>query len=155
MIPGICHTLFRKEYLKISIVYIDCNDYNTAINSLEVLYPFFSKGCILAVDENTLGGETKALEEFCNKNNLDFVNIPDQFIDVAGDVGIHFCLAEFDPDGNPSTGITRTQTDEVSFSMSDDKMKMTIEGGIDPWDTERYLNIWVCNLNGSLLDIDS
>ena len=63
---------FRKEYLKISIVYIDCNDYNTAINSLEVLYPFFSKGCILAVDENTLGGETKALEEFCNKNNLDF-----------------------------------------------------------------------------------
>ena len=26
---------FRKEYLKISIVYIDCNDYNTAINSLE------------------------------------------------------------------------------------------------------------------------
>ena len=65
---------FRKEYLKISIVYIDCNDYNTAINSLEVLYPFFSKGCILAVDENTLGGETKALEEFCNKNNLDFKN---------------------------------------------------------------------------------
>ena len=63
---------FRKEYLKISIVYIDCNDYNTAINSLDVLYPFFSKGCIIAVDENTLGGETKALEEFCNKNNLDF-----------------------------------------------------------------------------------
>ena len=30
-------------------------------------------------------------------------------------------------------------------------MKMTIEGGVDPWDTERYLNIWVCNLNGSLL----
>ena len=40
--------------------------------SLNSLYPFFSKGCILAVDENTLGGETKALEEFCNKNNLDF-----------------------------------------------------------------------------------
>ena len=34
---------FRKEYLKISIVYIDCNDYNTAISSLEVLYPFFQR----------------------------------------------------------------------------------------------------------------
>ena len=65
---------FRKEYLKISIVYIDCNDYNTAINSLEVLQPYFSKGCILAVDENTIGGETKALEEFCNKKNLNFKN---------------------------------------------------------------------------------
>ena len=65
---------FRKEYLKVSIVYIDCNDYNTAINSLEALYPYFSKGCILAVDENTIGGETKALEEFCNKKNLSFKN---------------------------------------------------------------------------------
>jgi len=65
---------FRKEYLKISIVYIDCNDYKTALESLEILHPYFSKGCILAVDENTIGGETKALEEFCNKNNLSFKN---------------------------------------------------------------------------------
>ena len=64
----------KKEHLKISIVYIDCNDYKTAINSLEVLYPFFSKGCILAVDENTFCGETKALEEFCNKKHLNFKN---------------------------------------------------------------------------------
>tara|TARA_B100000700_G_C14823290_1_gene751035 strand:- start:185 stop:856 length:672 start_codon:yes stop_codon:yes gene_type:complete len=65
---------FRKEYLKISIVYIDCNDYKTALDSLEILFPYFSKGCILAVDENTIGGETKALEEFCNKKSLTFKN---------------------------------------------------------------------------------
>ena len=65
---------FRKEYLKISIVYIDCNDYKTAIECLDVLYPYFSKGCIIAVDENTIGGETKALEEFCSKKNLIFKN---------------------------------------------------------------------------------
>ena len=65
---------FREKYLKISIVYIDCNDYKTALTSLNTLYPYFSKGCILAVDENTLGGETKALEEFCNLKNLNFKN---------------------------------------------------------------------------------
>lgn len=65
---------FKKGYLKISIVYIDCNDFNTTTKSLEVLYPFFSKGCILAVDENSIGGDTKALEEFCRKKNLDFKN---------------------------------------------------------------------------------
>tara|TARA_Y100000748_G_C15344374_1_gene429327 strand:+ start:98 stop:769 length:672 start_codon:yes stop_codon:yes gene_type:complete len=65
---------FREEYLKVSIVYIDCNDYKTAIDCLEVLYPYFSKGCIIAVDENTIGGETKALEEFCRKKNLIFKN---------------------------------------------------------------------------------
>ena len=103
------------------------------------------------ISDSRIFSQLEVLNQDYNAQNLDFVNIPDQFIDVAGDVGIHFCLAEFDPDGNPSTGITRTQTDEVSFSMSDDKMKMSIEGGVDSWDTEKYLNIWVCNLNGSLL----
>lgn len=65
---------FREKYLKISIVYIDCNDYKTSLTSLNILYPYFLKGCILAVDENTLGGETKALEEFCNLKNLNFKN---------------------------------------------------------------------------------
>jgi len=65
---------FRKDYLKISIVYIDCNDYKTALSSVEILSPYFSRGCIIAVDENTLGGETKALKDFCNKKNLVFKN---------------------------------------------------------------------------------
>ena len=103
------------------------------------------------IPNSQIFSQLEVLNQDYNAQNTDFTNVPEEFSDVTGDVGINFCLAEFDPDGNPTTGITRTPTDEFSFSMSDDKMKMTIEGGVDPWDTERYLNIWVCNLNGSLL----
>ena len=30
-------------------------------------------------------------------------------------------------------------------------MKSTTSGGVNPWPTDRYLNIWVCNLGGGLL----
>ena len=63
---------FNKDHLKISILYIDCNDYDTALLSMNALKPYFSEGTIIAIDENKTGGETKALQEFCNKNDFKF-----------------------------------------------------------------------------------
>lgn len=31
------------------------------------------------------------------------------------------------------------------------RIKFTNQGGIDAWNTNRYLNIWVCNLGGNTL----
>jgi len=62
---------FRSGMLLVSLLYIDCNDYETALSSLKTLQPFLSNGCVIAVDECTMGGETKALLEFANNNNLD------------------------------------------------------------------------------------
>ena len=59
---------FSKDGLKISLIYVDCNDYETALKSLLTLEKYLSTGAIIAVDENTLGGETKALEYFSKKN---------------------------------------------------------------------------------------
>lgn len=58
---------FSKDGLKISLIYVDCNDYETALKSLLTLEKYLSTGAIIAVDENTLGGETKALEYFSKK----------------------------------------------------------------------------------------
>ena len=69
---------------------------------------------------------------------------------VASDCEIEFCLAQKDPNGNSTTGITRTQTSETSFSTNDD-VKYTNSGGKDAWNTLEYLNIWVCDLSGGLL----
>ncbi len=38
----------------------------------------------------------------------------------------------------------------MTFS-DDNTMKHTASGGIDGWDRNKYLNIWVCNLGNSLL----
>ncbi len=68
----------------------------------------------------------------------------------AADSEIEFCLATVDPNGNATTGITRTYTSTTSFG-SDDKMKYTSQGGKNAWDTGKYLNMWVCDLGSSLL----
>ena len=85
------------------------------------------------------------------RTNTDAINTPSVWQSIAADTEIDFCLANIDPNGNPSTGITRTQTSQNSFSINNSNMKSTSSGGIDPWDQDDYLNIWVCNLGGGLL----
>jgi len=103
------------------------------------------------ISDDQIISQLEVLNNDYNTENEDFSNVPDTFLNVASSSGIRFCLAQLDPLGNGTSGITRTYTDLESFSMSEDKMKITSEGGIDPWDTEKYLNIWVCNLSGNLL----
>jgi hypothetical protein len=68
----------------------------------------------------------------------------------AADSEIEFCLASTDPQGNPTTGITRTSTSVSSFSANDN-MKFNSSGGKDAWPSGDYLNFWVCDLGGGLL----
>jgi hypothetical protein len=83
--------------------------------------------------------------------NLDAGNVRDTFNTIVGDTYINFVLASFDPDGNPTTGITRTNTDVESFLSLElspaEGVKSAAEGGVDPWDQSRYLNIWVCDMS--------
>ena len=90
------------------------------------------------------------LNDDFRRNNADAVFTAAGFLGVAADTEIEFCLASVDPSGNPTTGITRTSTTKTSFS-TDDKVKQTSQGGIDAWDRDSYLNLWVCDLSGGLL----
>lgn len=70
---------------------------------------------------------------------------------IPADTEIEFCLASVDPNGNPTTGITRTSTRKKSFSYSNDGVKFSGSGGIDAWPRDNYLNIWICDLSNGLL----
>jgi len=72
----------------------------------------------------------------------------------AADMDIQFVLANIDPDGNTTNGITRTFTSVGIFNISPDEpldfpentyMKLDSEGGKDAWPSDAYLNIWVIN----------
>ena len=81
-------------------------------------------------------------------DNLDI--IPSSFENIIGNVGFEFCLATIDPEGNPTTGITRTETRiENVGTTSDTIIFYTNLGGRDAWDTEKYLNIWVAEISDS------
>ncbi|WP_299678455.1 M43 family zinc metalloprotease [uncultured Tenacibaculum sp.] len=67
----------------------------------------------------------------------------------AADTKIEFKLASIDPNGNATNGITRKFSNRTSWGTTDD-IKKTSKGGVAPWNTSEYLNIWVCNMNGVL-----
>ncbi len=89
------------------------------------------------------------LNEDFGFTNPDNVNLRSEFASIAGDTEIRFELA----------GIERVQTTET-FSVDlltgefpDGTLKSTANGGSDAWNTEGFLNIWVCALNVTLFGI--
>jgi len=85
------------------------------------------------------------------KMNADVGQVPQLFAGLAADTEIEFCLATVDPNGNSTTGITRTPTNVSSFSITQENIKQNGTGGKTAWDTGRYLNIWVGEITGGIL----
>ncbi len=103
------------------------------------------------ISDAQVQSQIAVLNEDFRRQNADAVNTPSFFSGIAADVEVQFCLATRDPLGNPTTGITRTQTTKSSFSIYSDDVKFSSQGGKDAWPTDQYLNIWVCNLGGQIL----
>ena len=82
------------------------------------------------------------------RTNADTVNTRVVFDSIAVDTRIEFCLANVDPLGNFTTGINRVQTTTTNFATAplDNAIKSTAAGGVDPWPTDQYLNIWICDM---------
>lgn len=90
--------------------------------------------------------------------NDDLANLRSIFGITAQDAQIRFYLANTDPNGNTTTGIERRST-STSFAFNPlggsipNKMKFTAQGGLDAWNTERYMNIWVCDMADAFFGI--
>ena len=102
------------------------------------------------ISDQQIQSQIDILNEDFRRQNADAINTPSAFLSVAADTEIEFCLATEDPNGNITTGITRTSTSQSSFNTNDG-VKYTSSGGIDAWNPLEYLNIWVCDLSGGLL----
>ncbi|MBI5173319.1 MAG: zinc metalloprotease [Candidatus Melainabacteria bacterium] len=105
-----------------------------------------------AVNDDQIRSQFIVLNECFNRSNSDCTAAKaGVFFPLAGNVRITFEMASLAPNGSATTGVTRTTTTTDEFSSNDDAVKFTASGGIDCWDTSRYLNIWVCNLESSTL----
>ncbi len=105
------------------------------------------------LDDSLICNQIEVLNQDYRRLNPDTGNTRTEFKSRAADAGIEFFLATTDPQGNHTTGITRDSTVRAYFSVlgggqqnGADEVKSSSTGGVDPWDTENYLNIWVCNL---------
>jgi hypothetical protein len=103
------------------------------------------------ISDEQVTSQIEALNRDFRARNENQSNVPAVWQGLVADAKIEFELAGEDPEGNPTNGITRTQTERDSFGIENDPVKTTVGGGIPPWPADRYLNIWVCNLQGGLL----
>jgi hypothetical protein len=102
------------------------------------------------ISDDQIESQISALNRDFRAQNPDISNVPEVWRGLVTDTNIQFALATEDPDGNPTTGITRTQTDRREFGIYD-TIKSEETGGRSPWPTDKYLNIWVGDLAGGLL----
>lgn len=65
--------LDNNSNLRVALLYVDCNSYIPALAGMRAIKEFMSPGGIICIDEKRQGGETKALIEFCQENNLKFM----------------------------------------------------------------------------------
>ena len=101
--------------------------------------------------DSILHRQLEVINRDFNLLNTDTSILTDTLKFLPGNMGITFELATLDPNGNPTSGITRTYTEELGFSYGNDGVKFDTLGGKDAWLTSRFMNIWVCDLYSGLL----
>lgn len=79
------------------------------------------------------------LNEDFRATNSYISQIVPEFQSRVADYELEFCLAT----------ITRTKTTKTVFS--DNSVKFTSQGGRDAWDATKYMNMWVCDIDGSII----
>ena len=121
--------------------------------TIPVVFHVIHDGDAIGTNENIsdeqLISQLDALNRDFRRLNSDSVNTPAVFKGIAADTEIEFCLARFDPQGFPTSGIERLDLGKASWDRGaiNDTLKPTTI-----WDRDRYLNIWTCNFGGDLMN---
>lgn len=99
------------------------------------------------ISEAQINSQIAVLNEDFRRTNADASNTLPSFVNVAGSMDINFVLAKQDPNGVATSGILRVKGSKTSWAVSDNyELK-----ALSYWPAEKYLNIWVVNLSGTLL----
>lgn len=86
------------------------------------------------ISDNAVFAMINEMNQRYNAQNSDLSQVIDPFKPIIGNANIEFRLAQKDPFGNPTTGITRRRS--YLTQGGDDQAKF------DLWAPNRYLNIW-------------
>lgn len=107
---------------------------------IPVVFNVIYKTTAQNVSQAKLDAQIAVLNADFNATNADFSNVPSIFQPVAANVGIRFVIQ----------AVNKKKTNKTSWSTNDAVKKTTL-GGLNPTDPAHYLNIWVCNLGNGIL----
>ncbi|MFT3948169.1 MAG: M43 family zinc metalloprotease [Agriterribacter sp.] len=100
------------------------------------------------VTDEQVQGQIEVLNKDYGGDNADSVNIPAAFKPLFGKSRLRFCLAQRAPDNTATNRITRLSSLTQSLPGEQDPIKYAAKGGADNWNSDKYLNIWVCRMDG-------
>jgi hypothetical protein len=123
---------------------------NTNLIRIPVVFHVVYRTSAENISDAQVISQLNVLNQDFRRLNSDASQTLSQFLPVAADSEIEFCLATVDPNGNPTNGITRTATTKTSFGTNN-SVKFTSQGGRDAWPAGSYLNFWICNIGGGIL----
>lgn len=101
------------------------------------------------IDPSLIISQVQRLNTDFARQNTDLGQIPTVWQSLAADVKVSFKLACIDPNGNPTNGIIYKSTPMTSYSALHHP-KLEQFGGDNAWPTNKYLNIWICNIDDYL-----
>lgn len=102
------------------------------------------------ISEEQIRSQIDVLNEDFRGVNENVNRTPPVFQPHVSDVELEFCLVQRDESGEPHSGINRIQVQRRNIGLTEIFYKSD-RGGIDPWDPEKYINIYVCELGRDLL----
>lgn len=107
---------------------------------IPIVYNVLYKTTAQNVSQAMLDAQTAVLNADFNATNADLNLVPSIFQSSVGNVGIRFV----------QQAVYRKKVTKTSWRTNDD-MKKTTKGGLNPTNPSQYLNIWVCNLSNGIL----
>ncbi len=134
-------------------------DFRTTVVTIPVVVHVVYKNATENISAAKIQSQIDALNNFYRRMNADLSTVPAPFNSLAADIMIQFALAKRDPNCMPTTGITRTATTVANFDnfpasatpQARNAVKFNSSGGENGWPSDRYLNLWSCDLAGGLI----
>lgn len=128
-----------QEFLNKSSI----KDKSDTVITIPVVFHILYKNSTENISDAQVYSQLEVMNKDFRKLNSDttIVDPPFSYVDTK----IEFCLAHTDPNGNFSTGITRTATNTDDIGS---KNLYFIEQA--SWGRDDYLNIWVCDYGNNI-----
>ncbi|MEE9373014.1 MAG: amidohydrolase family protein [Saprospiraceae bacterium] len=130
-------------------------DHSTRVKSndkmtIPVVFHIIQDGSVADdfITDVLIAAQMKQLNDDFGRTNSDKGNTPVAFKNFAADTEINFRLADFEPDGSPSSAILRYQASALGVSENQCMSPFFIDQKIKTktiWDAKKYLNIYIVN----------
>lgn len=134
------NVLPRKLKIRDTTYFLD------TIYTIPVVFHILYNNANENIHDSLVYNQLEVLNQDFSRVNPDTGNTRSIFKSRAGNTRFKFVLATTDPSGNPTTGIIRKSTTLANFTTNSDNIKFSAQGGDNAWNTLKYLNVWVGDL---------